>query len=1047
MSTLGPSSIVARLRLVLLAVACAPALAAAQNATITGRVTAAESGQPLAESRVFVVGTQAVATTNADGRYTLRTAPGTFDVRVIRVGYQEQKKSITVAANGSATSDFSMTAAVVKLTEIVTTATGEQRRIELGHSVTTLGDIGAKVETTPVTNLTDLMVAKAPGLVVLPGNMTGSAPTVRIRGIKSLSLTSEPIYVIDGIRMNSSTISLGTGGTNTSLLNMLNPEEIADIEIVKGPSAATLYGTDAANGVIVITTKKGQAGNAKWTYHAEDGVVKDRNTYATQYTMWGHNPTTNAPLRCILKTIADGSCVNVDSTSSYNLLADPQVSPKVTGYNRQGGGQVSGGSDQVRYFMSGDIEREQGPLEMPKFYQNYFDSLGTTIRDEWKNPETFARNALRTNLNAALSPTLDFAINSSYTKTSQRLPQVDNNVNSYYYQAYNNPGFKPTAVCRVTPATCLGYSNVGSLGETLGGYNQYTPGQMFQLYGNLDVDRYINSFNANWRPLSWLRNDGTAGVDYSTRDNFQLCRLNECANFSTNRAGFVNNTRTTDRNLSLKLNSTATWQATQTVNLQTTVGADYVNKQSEFTSAGGTQLPPGAQNVGQAAVKTASNQLPRADKTLGYYVQEQIALRDRLFLTAAARSDQNSAFGTKFQKVVYPKLSASYVISDESFFPKTNLLNYLRLRSAYGASGVQPGSTTSLQTFAAATVNVAATPGSTTGIDSPGLVASALGNPDLKPERSTEREMGFETRLFASKINLDVTYYNNLTKDALIDQPIAASSGSSSLTVTRNLGSVRNSGLEATVTSTLIDRRNFAWDVTIGGSHNSNKIESLGFDANGKPNPTIGTGSNRDSAGYPIRGIYTRLYHYTDANGNGIIEPSEVTVDPNFTYLGYSVPRDIVTIQNGFDLFQRKLHLNFLFDYKGGFSLLNQTTQFYCLNTNTCYDETHKDTPLDLQARNIAQRYASPTTTAGYWENGQFWRFREFSTTYTLPGRINSALRSRDGSLTVSARNIHVWTKYTGIDPESAYGEGNVQTDFSTTSPPSRLTVRLNLHF
>src|SRR5207237_511065 len=144
----------------------------------------------------------------------------------------------------------------------------------------------------------------------------------------------------------------------------------------------------------------------------------------------------------------------------------------------------------------------------------------------------------------------------------------------------------------------------------------------------------------------------------------------------------------------------------------------------------------------------------------------------------------------------------------------------------------------------------------------------------------------------------------------------------------------RNTGLEATITSTILDRRNFGWDVTIGGSHNSNKIESLGFDAQGNPNPTIGTGTNRDSVGMPIRGVYARPFTFNDANNNGIIEQTEVVVDPNVQYMGYAVPRDLVTIQNGFDLFQRKLHLSVLFDYKGGFSLFNNTVSFYCQQTN-----------------------------------------------------------------------------------------------------------------
>ena len=134
-------------------------------------------------------------------------------------------------------------------------------------------------------------------------------------------------------------------------------------------------------------------------------------------------------------------------------------------------------------------------------------------------------------------------------------------------------------------------------------------------------------------------------------------------------------------------------------------------------------------------------------------------------------------------------------------------------------------------------------------------------------------------------------------------------------------------------------------------------------------------------------------------------------------------------------------------DIKGGFSLLNQTGQFYCQQTLTCFDETSTDASLEHQARNVAQRYKSPTTTYGYWENGQFWRFREFGATLTMPRALNTALRARDASLSFTARNLKVWTAYTGTDPESNYSVNNVQTDFSTTSPPSYFTLRLNLHY
>ena len=270
-----------------------PAALRAQG-TVTGRVTAAGTEEPLGDARVMVVNTSIIVPTGGDGRYTIRNAPtGNIEVRVLRVGYQEQKKAVAVSAGANVTLNFTMQQAVVQLQEIVTTATGDQRRVELGNSVSTLGDVNKNVETMPITNLGDLMVAKAPGVSVLEGAMTGAAPVIRIRGLNSLATTGSgisnaPIYIVDGVHINAGAIGLGTGGTSSSFLNDLDPNEIEDVEIVKGPSAATLYGTNASNGVIVITTKKGRAGATRWTWYGEGGGVDDRNTYPTDYASWGH---------------------------------------------------------------------------------------------------------------------------------------------------------------------------------------------------------------------------------------------------------------------------------------------------------------------------------------------------------------------------------------------------------------------------------------------------------------------------------------------------------------------------------------------------------------------------------------------------------------------------------------------------------------------------------------------------------------------------------------------------------------------------------------
>jgi TonB-dependent SusC/RagA subfamily outer membrane receptor len=303
-----------------LALVCAWRLGA-QGTVVSGRVTDAGTNEPIGDARVMLANSGLATITNADGRYTLRGVPaGNVELRVLRVGYQEQKKPIVATANALVTLDFSMTRAVVQLQEVVTTATGEQRKVELGNALATI-NAGKRVEEGAISNMADLMVAKAPGVIVSPPNMTGAAPVIRVRGANSISLSNDPIFIVDGVRVASGSINAGIGGTNFSFLNTMSPEEIEDIEIVKGPSAATLYGTQAANGVVVITTKKGRAGASRWTWFAEGGSVQDRNTYPSTYALWGHAPGSTKPIRCQLATMSATTCIS-DSLTSINLITD-----------------------------------------------------------------------------------------------------------------------------------------------------------------------------------------------------------------------------------------------------------------------------------------------------------------------------------------------------------------------------------------------------------------------------------------------------------------------------------------------------------------------------------------------------------------------------------------------------------------------------------------------------------------------------------------------------------------------------------------------------
>lgn len=1039
--------------------------------TITGRVTS-EANLPLAGAQILAVGATATATTNDDGRYTLKNVrPGAIDVQVMRVGFKSEKQRVTVATGASVEANFRLARAVIELTEVVTTATGPQRRTELGNAISTLGDVAKRVEETPVSDITGLMTAKSPGVIILPSPVLGGAPTPRIRGISSISLSNEPIWVVDGVRYITNSTS-SAGANAASLLNNLSPEEIQDIEIVKGPSAATLYGTNAANGVIVVTTRKGRAGATRWSTTAESRTIDDRNHYQPQYANYGHTPANpTKAIRCQLYVMATPSftpaqgatCIS-DSLTHYDVLGDPENTFIQLGRGSLYGASVSGGSDAVRFFASGNLDNEFGPIQMPAQDIAYYENvLHVPVTGQMFHPRQQQKMNFRANVSAALSPTFDLTANAGFGKSSNTV-EVDNaSIIGLLYVQQSSFGFKGCPAGTENTGCGLDKSWTDPTGFPLHDANSFAPGSIMQYITNDDVQRFTGSMQANWRPLAWLQNDGTVGVDLSNNDQFHVCKLNECPNSGGNaRVGNVYDLKQNRRNFSAKVASTATWQVRPWANLKTSVGSEYTNVEYDSLWAQARGLPPGASTLQAAAtiVSYAAAQ-PNAVKTLGYYVQEQLALRDRLFLTVAARQDQNSAFGTDFQKVLYPKVSVSWIASDEDFFPKYQWLNSFRLRSAYGANGVQPGATAALQTFSPTTVNVAAKD-QTTGPDLPGLTASNPGNKALKPETSSELEAGFEAEMLNRRVRLDYTYYNKKTKDALISLPIPSSVGAPVTSLLQNVGSTQNYGQEIQANAVLIDRPTFAWDVTVSGSHNNNGWLDLGVDPATGLDRVIGAGTvTQQRKGDPLFGQWYRNYTFADANGDGIIQQSEVKVDTALSFQGIGFAKDLVSIQNGIDLFRGKLHLNALFDYRGGGKTL-EGNYFQCSSSPKACRETQDPTqPLWLQARAVAQTYGTKvngttyTTRLGYFVPFDAWRFRELSAVIALPDRVNQLMRAQAGSnLVLGARNLHVWTNFTGVDPEQNYGVGGataarpeVQNDFNTSPPPTYFTMRLNLKF
>ncbi len=1007
---------------------------AQQPGSVSGRVLDAESGQPVAAAQVAVVGTQLGTQTNSEGVYTIRgVTPGSIEVRALRVGYAELRQRVTVAANVQATLDFRMTSVAMSLSPVVTTATGEQRRVEVGNAIAQVNAVDV-VKTSVVTNMGDLLASRAAGVMVTPATQTGAGIRIRIRGNSSLSLSNNPIYVIDGVRVEGATgsSSVSVGGSTASRVGDLNPEEIESMEIIRGPSAATLYGTDAANGVIVITTKRGIAGRPEWTYYTEQTAITDENSYPTAYRGWRSGPTggtTSTPsntVQCFLSQVASGACAQ-DSVTSFNVISDKETTPFGVGYRQQHGLQLRGGSETVRYFLHSEWEDEDGVTKLPEFERNYLTRNGLTRSDAQSNPNALTRITTRANLNIAPADNLNVAVSAGYISSDLRLVRSDDSGTAgVAANTYGGPGMK---------------YNLNADGDTLFGWREYTPRTIYQTETSQAIERFITSTSANWAPQDWLAVRANAGLDYINRVDTQLCRFGECTS-AINRAGFKIDNRSNFYTYTVDLGGTATRQLTDNMGSETSVGVQFYRNIFDRNGAEGRTLPPGATTV-TAGAELLAEETSSETRTLGAYVEQRLSINDRLFLTGAIRSDRNSAFGADFKTVFYPKFSASWVISDEPFLGAPSFINQLRLRSAYGASGVQPGTIDAVQYYSPTTVL------GESG-EQPGLVFSTLGNANLKPERSTEFEVGIDGSFWDNRLTAEITHYNKSSRDALISRILPPSLGVGATSRFENIGEVSNKGWEILVNAIPLRRESVAWDVTVNGSMNRNKLVSLG----GVPPITGSTQQHRE--GYPLDGYWSnRLIGYQDLNGNGIIEYnsdpslSEITVSKEKEYHGTNMPLYEFALTNGFEFWGRRLRLSAMLDYKGGHLVYNNTERIRCASRNNCDGLINPEASLFDQARTVMVRQHPSRSAAGFFEEGDFIRFREAALSFDAPAHWTShLLGARSISATLAARNLGMlWTKYTGVDPEAFGTTGDSPSSFQAFAPPTYYTFRISLGF
>lgn len=988
---------------------------AQQTGTITGRVVTATGQQPVAAAQVVVVtnaaGPQRGALTDADGTFLIAGVPaGQVQLRARRIGYTPAEATVTVTDGGTATVTITLAAAVISLDEVVITATGEsQRRRETGNSVATVKPSTERLATS--TNIAQVLQAQAPGVSISSsGGTQGSAPRIRIRGINSVSLSNEPLLIIDGVRASNEIAGTGTGGVGgqvPSRLNDINPEDIESIDVIKGPAAAALYGTAAANGVIQIRTKRGISGPTRWRAFVEGGSQEDTYDYPANFTQVGTSVATGNRLTgCTLDAQSRNVCrPNPDSLVSFNPLE--QASPFQTGTRTSVGLSASGGGAAATYFISGDADRDNGVYE----------------------PNTFRRASLRANLTSQLRENLDLQISSAYVSSRLRFPQNDNNILGIISGGILGSAFDDTV----------------SRGYIAG----QTPQDLFAIDTRENVERFIGSATGNLKITEWLSAIGTAGVDYVNRRNVETVPPNTInfgalpeGNRTSNAASLWNYTANTG--LTAQYGLATDFQATSSA------GVQFTSELVQGTRAFGAKLLAGTGSLQGTAARFAVGETNTENRTFGGYLQQQVAWRDRLFLTAALRTDNNSAFGKNFGFVTYPAASISYVVSEEPFFPQSTFLSSLRLRAAYGRSGQRPNFRDAIDFFNVQTVSVG-------GTDQPGITVGGTGNADLRPEVSSELDFGIESELLDGRLNFDIGYFTKRTDDLLIARPLPPSLG---ITTTQfaNLGESSNKGWEFLVNANVGDISRARFDLTVTASTTRNRLEELGLLPNGDSIPPIVFGIQRHTPGYPLGGYWNRPFTFDDINGDGIISrvncpgqtpiaggpECEIFVQDTARYLGTPFPTREFSISPRLHMFGW-LQVSALVDYKGGHKLFNNTARFQCSFSN-CEAAYNPDADLFLQARNLGQAMG---TDAGYVEDASYTKLREVAVTFLVPRTIATRFRAEGMSLTFAGRNLATWTDYTGFDPEVNSTPGaNFSTSDFLTQPPLRLfSARLSVDF
>lgn len=971
-----------------------PGHAQGDQETVSGTITDASTGETIPGVNIVVSGTSTGTSSGPDGTYELRV-PSLSDTLVYSfIGYQTQ----TIPIDGRTQIDVALRTQAIMGEDIVVTGTvGDRRKRTLGNSISQI-DVTERLDKVSTSSFTDILQSSSPGVNVNPGSGTaGSSPNITLRGANSINAGNRPVIYIDGVRIHDGSLgNFNVFGQNTTGLDAINPDDIQSVEIIKGPAAATLYGAEASAGVIQIITKRGSKGsqNLQWNAGVEVGQVKwTENMRPTNYAVATQDRIDDP------ENWPGFQGTQVGDIISHKLLSeDPEALRN--GLQNKYYLSTSGGGQNYSFFISGSRSGQEGV-----FY-----------------PNSSERSSLRANFSTNVFENLDLSVSTSYANNDVQLPLNDNHAQSLILSSWlATPGRQYGS-----PA---GYQYLTIAPEN---YNTYDNGTI--------SNRYILGAKITYTPTSWFENNFNVGYDFmaSKAENYYPPNgpFDSRTSFGLdNSDGLLARGRTETQDLSLDYSGAITYDFTSDLRTTTSFGAQFLSSSTSRIEAIGQDLGSVAvRSLGSAAV-TRSDEIFVEQKSFGLYVQEQIGWEDRLFFTAAVRMDNNSAFGSEINRTFYPKASLSYVISDEDFFDQYEFVDYLKLRAAWGQSGNAPGPFDAARTYGTTATTMS------DGSSASALIYSSYGNPDLKPERSSEIEVGFEATLYNDILQVDFTYYNTKTKDALIDVPVAPSTGFAGSQL-QNLGEIADRGVEVSVGLTSIRSSNLTVNSNLAFTYSKNELVSFGNAEQESIRFGVYAPVQRFEEGKPLGAFWADPVQY-DSNGNLILDGNgRPILAEEQVYKGPATPPYKLALSNTINFF-KNFQVYFLLDYQAGhyqFNVKDWRRDRAGLSWETVNPDADPDEVLVRQFN---------AQTDLHVQQADFLKLREVSASYSVPNSLLEKVGLRSSKITLSGRNLAVWTKYGGADPEiNFHGDDTFFKVDSWTLPNVRqINLAVNLGF